>query len=524
MKKLFFSRFLSLFMMLGLLLTNIPLAAIADPVIDISSKEDDAFHYVYLGEELSNLPRIVEQASAFDEDQDSLLHAMKKYMDEGFVIAGYEEVVEALEYAQHVIERTINRAQRDTAKNQLQLDIAELIAQITDGALSVDQASLERGCMPKDCCSGILTVGQNEDCQGIINSCRTVLITKDLKVCGKALFKCNVNVKKDLRVGGDLKVKGDAVFKDDVTFKDEVVFEDPVLFEDNVTIEGALSVTDLVVLSCVDNLCINTLSVTDLAVASCVDNLCVNTLSVTDLVISSCIDSLCVNNLSVVDMSISGSLSAEDAIINGSLTIPSLTPAGVVHNNASGLFTSSLIVNADVAPGAGIVDTKLATISTAGKVANSATTATSANTPNTIVLRDGAGNFSAGTITAALNGNATTATTATTATNATNFTGSLSGDVTGTQGATVVSFVGGQTAANVAAATVLANAATSANTANAIVRRDASGNFSAGTITASLTGNVTGNVTGGTVSATTLSTSGLATLASLSVTGDETVS
>jgi hypothetical protein len=62
------------------------------------------------------------------------------------------------------------------------------------------------------------------------------------------------------------------------------------------------------------------------------------------------------------------------------------------------------------------------------------------------------------------------------------FTGSLAGDVTGTQGATVVGNVGGSTAANVNAATVLANAATSANTASAIVRRDASGNFAAGAV------------------------------------------
>lgn len=58
------------------------------------------------------------------------------------------------------------------------------------------------------------------------------------------------------------------------------------------------------------------------------------------------------------------------------------------------------IVDADVAAGAGIVDTKLATITTAGKVSNSATTAASANTANAIVARDASGNFSAGTITA----------------------------------------------------------------------------------------------------------------------------
>ena len=46
-------------------------------------------------------------------------------------------------------------------------------------------------------------------------------------------------------------------------------------------------------------------------------------------------------------------------------------------------------------------------------IPNSATTATSANTASTIVARDASGDFSAGIITAALNGNAATATTAT---------------------------------------------------------------------------------------------------------------
>ena len=132
---------------------------------------------------------------------------------------------------------------------------------------------------------------------------------------------------------------------------------------------------------------------------------------------------------------------------------------------------------------------------TAAAVASTVTTvnsATNANIPNALVKRDGSGNFSAGTITASLNGNATTATTATTANN---FTGPLLGDVTGNQSATVVSFVGGQSAANVASATVAANAATSVNTPNTIVKRDASGNFSAGTITANLSGAATSAVT-----------------------------
>jgi hypothetical protein len=76
----------------------------------------------------------------------------------------------------------------------------------------------------------------------------------------------------------------------------------------------------------------------------------------------------------------------------------------------SAKIANDTIVNADINSSAGIVDTKLATISTAGKVANSATTAASANGNNTIVQRDASGNFSADTITAGLSGTATSAT------------------------------------------------------------------------------------------------------------------
>jgi hypothetical protein len=65
-----------------------------------------------------------------------------------------------------------------------------------------------------------------------------------------------------------------------------------------------------------------------------------------------------------------------------------------------------------------------------------------------------------------------------------NVSGSFTGDVTGTQSATVISAVGGVSAANVAGGVNALNAATPANTANTIVKRDANGNFSAGTITA----------------------------------------
>jgi hypothetical protein len=133
-----------------------------------------------------------------------------------------------------------------------------------------------------------------------------------------------------------------------------------------------------------------------------------------------------------------------------------------------------------------------------------------------------------GPVTGNVTGNADTAT---------DFTGALAGDVTGTQGATVLQesalfaktvqagFVANAGLVNVGdtlevalekldgvgqvnstailnnVTNITTNATaigtpTAANTANEIVKRDGSGNFAAGTITANLTGNVTGDVTG----------------------------
>ena len=172
--------------------------------------------------------------------------------------------------------------------------------------------------------------------------------------------------------------------------------------------------------------------------------------------------------------------------------------------------------------------------------------ATDANTASKVVARDASGNFSAGTITATLSGAATSATTATnlaggaanriayqTGAGATTFAvaptasnqvlnwngsaftwsaGTISGVALGSNLNTLTfgTYLTG-TSYNGSGAVTLATNATNANTASTLVARDASGNFSAGTITAALSGNATtatsatsatsaGNLTGGTIS------------------------
>jgi len=165
--------------------------------------------------------------------------------------------------------------------------------------------------------------------------------------------------------------------------------------------------------------------------------------------------------------------------------------------------------------------------------------ATDVNTASKVVARDASGNFSAGTITATLSGAATSATTATnlaggaanriayqTGAGATTFAvaptasnqvlnwngsaftwnaGTISGIALGSNLATLTfgTYLTG-TSYNGSTAVTLATNATNLNTASTIVARDASGNFSAGTITAALTGTASGNLAlaGGTMTGT----------------------
>jgi hypothetical protein len=214
-------------------------------------------------------------------------------------------------------------------------------------------------------------------------------------------------------------------------------------------------------------------------------------------------------------------LALSSSIVNADIS----TSAAVVYSK---LALSNSIVNADINSAAAIVDTKLATIATAGKVSNSATTATNANTANAIVARDASGNFSAGTITAALAGNASTVTT-----NA-----NLTGDVTSVGNATSIAAgvivdsdinasagIVDTKLATIATAGKVSNSATtatSANTGSAIVARDGSGNFSAGTITAALTGAASSNVlkAGDTLTGPLLVAAGTVSLPGLAVAGD----
>ena len=211
---------------------------------------------------------------------------------------------------------------------------------------------------------------------------------------------------------------------------------------------------------------------------------------------------------------------AATVVTNANLT-GDVTSVGNATSIASGV-----IVNADINASAAIVDTKLDTIATALKVSNSATTAASANTASAIVARDGSGNFSAGTITANLTGNAsgssgsTTGNAATATALATGRTIAITGDLSYTS----PSFNG---TANVTAvgtlATVASSGTTGSSTAIPVITINAKG-LTTGIGTAAVVAPA-GTLSGATLASgvTASSLTSLGTITSINVTGGSIV-
>ena len=217
-----------------------------------------------------------------------------------------------------------------------------------------------------------------------------------------------------------------------------------------------------------------------------------------------------------------------DGVIIGATT----TAAGSFTSiNASGAITGDLTGTADVATAVTLVASNSTDSAHYINFTDSATGNENIRTDTGLTFNPNSYTLTTTTFSGALSGNASTAT-AFASTMTLSLGGDLSGsvafdgsgnatlnatiaadsialgtDTTGTYVSSITNgdYITGGNGGSEGAALTLAVDATTANTASKVVARDGSGDFAAGTITASLTGNVTGNLAGNVTSAGTSS-------------------
>jgi hypothetical protein len=188
-------------------------------------------------------------------------------------------------------------------------------------------------------------------------------------------------------------------------------------------------------------------------------------------------------------ITVSGTLTLGGTLVPANGGTGATTLTGYVYGNGTSTMTASTTIPNTAITGLGTMSTQAAgsVAITGGTINGTSVGATTASTVRGTTITattqfDGPGTGLTGTAAGlSIGGNAATATTASNVNN-----GTLTLAVSGTGLSGSATFTANQSGNSTF--TVTSNA-TNANTANAIVARDASGNFSAGTITATLSGN-----------------------------------
>jgi hypothetical protein len=359
MKNIYIKRIFSFIIFFAILFAPLPLTSIAENIVDnLSEIEREAVLYnrntiyIYLGEELSDIKRIVTSIKDLDYHKKSPIIDLSQHIETGFLIGRQDAILDALHYAELVLQDNIKKHRNNDYAQQLCKDLQLLMNKIISGELVIN-----------------IQAAQCDDQEHNQDSLHDMLVHRgpgdfvidnNLKVLGKTLLKKHLHTKQGAHIEGKLEVDKKALFKNRVIIKK--------------LLSAAMA-------------SIANLTVQQLLVTNPISSLTVNQLSATNAVISG---TLSASNAIIANFVFNDSVSFVDTVIQNStildsLTLSYVTQPGILHNNGSGGVTSSLIINNDITNGT-ITNSKLATVS-------------STATPGSLVAYDGSGNFTANMIT-----------------------------------------------------------------------------------------------------------------------------
>src|SRR5579864_7706563 len=109
MKHIRLSRFCALFLSFTLLISSFPVAAIVESFLDNQKSPHDVMmddtEYVYLDTKDHSVAEFITIICALDEDETSVVHELKRYIEEGLMVAERNEILRILEYADWFLEQ-----------------------------------------------------------------------------------------------------------------------------------------------------------------------------------------------------------------------------------------------------------------------------------------------------------------------------------------------------------------------------------------------------------------------------------
>jgi Chaperone of endosialidase len=291
------------------------IAPVSLPLPAIAQNTSATVSYVYLGKEFSDIDEIILRIKSLDEANYSPLNELLSHIENGFFLAPYDSVIDALHYAKTILQSNYATLNPDQSA-QLFTDFEFLMRKILNGELTVDTQLLET--------TKFIRVG-NDDLITRTPHVRTLIINEKLNVLGKSLFYGHILTKKGIHVMGKLKVDKTAKFRKNVTISGTLSGTDASM--------ESLSVTDLTVINCMDNLCVDNLSV----VTATIDNITFTTSpSFTDLIVDCDLTVGC--NISIND---STSAAVGNIIKNGAPFIHDFGASNTFVGINAGNFTAT---------------------------------------------------------------------------------------------------------------------------------------------------------------------------------------
>src|SRR5438477_12354348 len=135
MKNISLSHFYSIIFFFALFTAPLPLLGTIENNVTSHNMDNQNTLYINLDKNISNIAQVIFEISTVDNNANSPIHLLRKHLENGFVLALKDEVIQVLEYANWLLERQKN----NSSNQQLLTKFYHVVEQVLDGKLDINE-------------------------------------------------------------------------------------------------------------------------------------------------------------------------------------------------------------------------------------------------------------------------------------------------------------------------------------------------------------------------------------------------